>query len=377
MELPTYFKDFLAKIRPQSEHISDYIKGHKTLRDRLNSFDFGADIIVVTFLQGSYRRATAIRPHNGKRADIDVIVVTRLSEDDYTPQEGLDVFLPFLDKFYAGKYKQQGRSFGIELSYVDLDLVITSAPSEAEIGILQAESVRSDSTPETEGAEDWRFNQFWLPLEKQLSLSFNERQDRIDAASQAPEWKLNPLRIPDCDTEEWQDTHPLEQIRWTWEKNRNCNSHYVNVVKAIKWWRREKHQTPKYPKGYPVEHLIGECCPDGITSVAEGVTRTLHNIAIDYQCYVDQNQTPELMDRGVPSHNVFKRVTPEDFTEFHSQVCEAANIARQALDEQDLKISVERWQQLFGKEYFPDPPQNSGGYTPRRDVTRVEGGRFA
>jgi Second Messenger Oligonucleotide or Dinucleotide Synthetase domain len=373
MELPNYFKDFLAKIRPQSEDVNDYMQGHKTLRERLNSFDFGANIIVTTFLQGSYRRATANRPHKGKRADVDVIVVTKLSEDEYSPKEGMNLFLPFLEEFYQGEYEIQGRSFGINLASVDLDLVITSAPSESEIGILKADSITSDVTPETIGAENWRLNEYWIALEKQSFFSFSEKASRLDTLNRAPEWKLNPLRIPDRETGEWQDTHPLEQIRWTWEKNRKCNGHYVNVVKALKWWRRENHPTPKYPKGYPVEHLIGECCPDGITSVADGVTRTLEKIALEYQGYASCKITPVLIDRGVPSHNVFKRVSPQDFAEFHSQVCEAAKIARRAFDETDIEKSVEGWQQLFGNDYFP----SADGYTPRQRPSVITQGRFA
>ncbi|MGG6294903.1 SMODS domain-containing nucleotidyltransferase [Leptolyngbya sp. AN02str] len=384
MDLPSYFTDFLAAIRPQENHIEDFKTGHRTLRKRLKEYQDLSPVIVTTFLQGSYRRATAIRPQGDKRADVDVIVVTKLSENEYkNPKEAMDLFIPFLEKHYKGKYEIQGRSFGIQLSYVDLDLVITSAPSESEEGILKSDSVSSYETPETFGAdEDWRLNPSWLSLESRSILSFSSQQYRLDAAKKEAEWKISPLRIPDRDTEEWQDTHPLEQIRWTWEKNRKCNKHYVNVVKAIKWWRRENHPTPKYPKGYPVEHLIGECCPDGITSVAEGITKTLETIAQTYQSYAALKLTPNLPDRGVPSHNVFKRVSGEDFAEFHAQVCEAAEIARAALDATDIHTSVEHWQQLFGKKFPDAPPKNnsgsgSGGFTPRQGPSVITGGRFA
>jgi hypothetical protein len=382
MELPSYFNDFLVEIRPQSNHIEDFKKGHKTLRERLSAESDLSPIIVSTFLQGSYRRATAIRPRGAKRADVDIIVVTRLSEDEFTPKAAMDVFVPFLDKYYEGKYEVQGRSFGIELSYVDLDLVITSAPSEKEEGLMKAESVTSYDTPETEGAaEDWRLNSSWFSIDSRASFSSFREDQMIKAARNQAEWQLSPLRIPDQDTEEWQDTHPLEQIRWTWEKNRKCNKHYINVVKSIKWWRRENYSTPKYPKGYPVEHLIGECCPDEITSVAQGITETLEAIASDYKTCADLKITPNLPDRGVPSHNVFKRVSGEDFAEFHQQVYEAAEIARLALDELDIHKSVEYWKQLFGKKFPDAPPKKDsaadGGFTPRQNPSIITGGRFA
>ncbi|MEH2336066.1 SMODS domain-containing nucleotidyltransferase [Nostoc sp.] len=389
MELPSYFNDFLAKIRSQEYHVNDYKTGHRTLRDRLKADEELSLIIVNTFLQGSYRRATAIRPQGEKRADVDVIVVTKLSENEYTPKDALELFIPFLEKHYKGKYKPQGRSFAIELSYVDLDLVITSAPSESEVGIFNADSIISDDTPETpEADEDWRLVPSWVSVGRRSTISFSDKKYYLDAARIQAEWKLSPLRIPDRDTEQWQDTHPLEQIKWTWEKNRNCNKYYINVVKSLKWWRRINHPTPKYPKGYPVEHLIGQCCPDGITSVAEGVTKTLEAIAEQYKINASLKITPSLPDHGVPSHNVFKRVSGDDFAEFHRQVCEAAKIARLAYNATDIPTSVEYWQKLFGNK-FPDAPPNNGnggkggndpkggGFTPRQDVTQLEGGRFA
>lgn len=388
MELPSYFNDFLTNIRSTETQLDDYKTGHQTLRKRLYEDETLSPIIVSTFLQGSYRRATAIRPRAGKRADVDIIVVTKLSEDEYTPEEALNVFVSFLDKYYEGKYEPQGRSFGIELSYVDLDLVITSAPSEREFGILQAESVTTDDTPEI--VDDWRLVASWISTDTRVSKSSSFVETRLDAARKQPEWKISPLRIPDRDAQHWQDTHPLAQIQWTWEKNQKCNKHYVNVVKALKWWRRINHPTPKYPKGYPVEHLIGQCCPDGITSVAEGVTKTLERIAHDYRLDallkipLNLLNHPELGDRGVPTHNVFQRISGEDFAEFHNQVCKAAKIAREALDAETISESVRNWKLLFGKE-FPDDFENcgsgnddppSGGFTKRQSPTIIAKGRF-
>jgi len=379
MELPTYFTDFLQAIRPTQNQVGDYQCGHQTLRERLRVDEALSPLIVSTFLQGSYRRATAIRPQAGKRSDVDVVVVTRLSKDEYTPEKTLDLFLPFLDKHYPGKYEKQGRSFGITLSDVDIDLVITAAPSESEEGILQSESVTTEDTPED--VDDWRLTKSWI---ERAHRSLPMASLRLKAAQQEAEWKLAPLLIPDREANRWESTHPLAQIQWTWQKNRQCNGHYVNVVKAMKWWRRLRLSTLKYPKGYPVEHLIGHCCPDGITSVAEGFTRTLETIAEDYRSYALLKQTPpfHLSDHGVPEHNVFHRLSGEDFATFHASICEAALTARQALDEQeDLRASVEKWQELFGPSFPSAPPENDegkkSGYTPRERVSIIGGGKFA
>lgn len=381
MELPSYFADFLKEIRPTASQIEEYKRGHRTLRDRLENDEILSPLIVSTFLQGSYRRATAIRPQGEKRADVDIIVVTKLSKDEYTdPTKAMDIFLKFLKKYYEGKYVPQGRSFGINMQYVDLDLVITAAPSESEIGIYKSESVISEDTPE-ELSET-------LATESALQKDKSNSQILLDSAREKAEWQISPLYIPDRDTKCWDPTHPLMQIEWTWRKNALCNTHYINVVKAIKWWRRVNHSTPKYPKGYPVEHLIGQCCPDGITSVATGVTLTLETIAKNYQSSALLNQSPVLPDHGVPEHNVFARVSGEDFAEFHKQICKAAEIARQALEASSVRESAEKWRLLFGNK-FPEAPPNKdgddggnggskkGGYTPRTEVSNVGGGRFA
>jgi integrative and conjugative element protein (TIGR02256 family) len=257
MELPSYFKDFLQDIRPTASQIGDYKSGHTTLRKRLWEDERLSKIIVSDFLQGSYRRATAIRPQGDKRADVDVIVVTKLSQQEYTPEAALKLFEPFLEKHYKGKYEVQGRSFGITLSYVDLDIVPTAAPSESEIGIFAAASVTADEN--LEEAEDWRLTKSWMP---QSQRPIHMSRALLESLRTEPEWKLSPLIIPDREARRWDRTHPLEQIRWTREKNAACHGHYVNVVKAIKWWRRINHSTPKYPKGSSNNTMV----PDSVVS---------------------------------------------------------------------------------------------------------------
>jgi len=349
--------------------------GHTTLRERLNADEGLKSVVISDFLQGSYRRATAVRPKDDRCSDVDVIVVTKLSELDHTPEAAMDKFKPFLDEHYKGKWRQQGRSFGIELSYVELDLVITSAPSEAEVGILRSAAVRTDD--DIVEARDWRLHTSWI------DLSSRWRSDaalRLAEAKTGDEWKAEALRIPDRDANAWQWTHPLEQIRWTRDKNANTSRHFVNVVKAIKWWRLENYDEPKHPKGFPLERLVGECCQDGIGSVAEGLARTLETIVSKYSTIVQTGGKPHLPDYGVPSHDVFKRISADDFKAFYEQAKEGASLARRALDSADRTESGNLWRELLGSK-FPEPPKDSGakksGYTPPTAAAIPGSGRFA
>lgn len=345
-EMKSSFKTFLTDIRPTTNQFDDMRSGYKTLRSRLLDDETLSSIIVSTFLQGSFRRATAVRPKGDKRADVDLVVVTKLKREEYTPHEAMALFEPFLNKQYEGKWEPQGRSFGIGLSYVDLDLVITSAPSEAETLALKSESVTSLDTPED--VDDWRLVPSYVTFAERALPGIGAR---IELARKEAEWKLSPLHIPDRDANEWDDTHPLAQIKWTWEKNKTCNKHYVNVVKAIKWIRRIGPDAPKYPKGYPLEHMIGQCCPDGIASVAEGITRTLEAITSSYSAYATLNIVPTLPDHGVPAHNVLHRLTGEDFAAFHKLISDAAVIARKALDANSEKDASEEWRKILGDKF--------------------------
>jgi predicted nucleotidyltransferase len=367
MKLPSYFRDFLADIRLTQNQIDDLKKGHKTLRERLEKDEELSKIIVSTFLQGSYRRSTAVRPKGDNRSDVDVIVVTRLDMGEYTPSEALDLFIPFLEKHYKDKYRIQGRSIGISLSYVDLDIVVTAAPLESQVGILENKAILSDFS-----IEDFTNVNFNKSLSYSESMFLNESIAFFSEKKEAPQWQMEPLYIPDRDAEEWKPTHPLEQIRWTIEKNKKCNGHYVNVVKALKWWRKDKYPDAGQPKSYPFEHFIGDCCPDEIDSVADGVVLVLEKIVEEY------TDKPVLSDRGVPEHDVFARVCDNDYSEFYEQVKEAAIIARCAFDAEDIKTSALKWQELFGKK-FPDPPKkNSNGFSKRTEKSEaVPGGRFA
>lgn len=380
MELRTDFKEFLQEIRPTPNQREDLQTGHKTLRERLNADEGLKKCLISDFLQGSYRRATAIRPKGDRRSDVDIVVVTKLSEQEYTPAQAMDVFKPFLDRHYKGKWRQQGRSFGIDLSYVELDLVLTSAPSEAEAGILQSDAVTSDD--DIEVAQDWRLHRSWPGLESRQNSG--AARILLAEAKGQDEWRAQPLHIPDRDANTWESTHPLAQITWTRDKNDRTNKHFVNVVKAIKWWRVEKYEEPKHPKGFPLERLIGECCTDGIDSVAEGVVKTLEMIVSQYAMLVQIGSKPQLPDYGVATHDVFKRIAADDFRKFYEQAKDGAALARRAFDSQDRTESGNLWRELFGNK-FPKPTENGGGtggssrggYTPPTGPAVPGSGRFA
>lgn len=354
--LPTRFDEFLQRIRPDKNDIKAMKKGHEDLRALLNGNDLLKPLIVSVFLQGSYRRSTALRPTPERRADVDIVVVTNLSRFELEPKQAQGVFEPFLKEHYKDAYEPKGRSFGITLPEVDLDLVITSAPSEMMQKALRLEAARAVITLDED--KSWRLNEEWRPPGHISRWNEDWYFERLLKAAQ---WKTEPLWIPNCDSEQWEQSNPLAQIVWTHEKNRDTNGHYVNVVKALKWWRL-LHPKPKHPKGYPLEHLIGECCPDGLDSIAKGVRDTLVNIRREYAGHVLLGETPVVADpERTCGRNVLERVTAEDFAAFHAQVSDAAELAEKAYAEEDPAESERLWRELFGEEFGSEDDGSDGG----------------
>ena len=364
MELKPQFSAFLSQIRPTEAQKESWKTGSKTLRDRLAADPTLSKIVIATFLQGSLRRSTAVRPLGDKRPDVDVVVVTNLDHANTTPVDAMNLFVPFLQKHYPDKWQPQGRSFGIELYSVDLDLVITALPADPKSRDVMERLYRSQSvltTSSLEDVADWRLNEAWSPKSASPFTSFEEA-----SVGDAPtsEWRPHPLFLPDREVGDWGRTHPLAQIQWTAAKNRACNRLYVDLVRAVKWWRLTNAETlPKYPKGYPLEHMVGSVLPDGVSSMAAGMVSVFEGMRDEWEYMASLGQKPRLADHGVPEHDVLKRLEVKDFRAFIKAASEASDTAREALQSTDAQESASLWQALLGKRFPLPGPQ--GGDRPR------------
>ena len=118
MELNDQLKELVSEISPTDSQQSALRDAHIRLRERLMADDDLKPWIVETFLQGSYRRHTSIRPQGDDKPDVDVVVVTRVDRHKFTPEQAMNLLVPFLNRHYAGKWKKKGRSIGIEMARV-------------------------------------------------------------------------------------------------------------------------------------------------------------------------------------------------------------------------------------------------------------------
>lgn len=362
----TYFDRFLENIRLSKDLRDECSNAHNELRVKLLADPQLNPIFVSMFLQGSYARHTGTKP-NGEdtHVDVDLVAVTSLDHNFYTPDLVVARFTPFLDREYPEQWQRNDRSIKIKPddTSVTLDLVVTAAPSEEQAEFYKSFREAGVAEISIEAAGD---------AGSQESRVFRDAIERINKAF-GGSWQKEPLLIPSRDLGRWEPTHPLEQIRWTTDKNERTGGHYVNVVKAMKWWRKQ-NPDGVYPKGYPLEHLVGDHCPDEIGSVAEGIADVLESIRVIGAPNAFVEGKPRLHDRGVPDNDPFKRVTPEQYAIFHSLVTRDGPKAKAALAADTTNESATRWREIFGPE-FPTPAEP--GFTPpSKPAQPVTRGRY-
>jgi len=313
MNLPSYFDEFLGNIEPSPSYKEDQQRGHKTLRRRLAEDDDFRTIHVNTFLQGSYRRQTAIHP--GK--DVDIVVVTNLDPDETSSTDATARLKRCLKRYYD-KVEPQTRALCVTLDYVTMDVVLATSRELLREGALRSVGV----------------------------------SDSLDIAER---WKTQPLQIPDRELKSWVDSHPKRQLEWTTDLNRASGGYFVPLVKMFKWWRKETYSSPEYPKGYSLERIVGEAFDRNARDHAEGFVGLLRGVVAQFGAYAQLGIVPSLPDPGVPAHNVLRRVSAGDFQAFIERVRGAVSVAEAALASTDKAESVEFWQRLFGKK-FPSTP---------------------
>src|SRR3989338_8622710 len=113
MELEDHFRKFASNIEPEKTHRDEAISGHTTLRKRLEEDKEIGAIHKETFLSGSYKRHTAVKPIK----DVDIFVV--LANDKGSARKTLEWLEKCLNRLgYKAKTEPQRRSVRVDLSYV-------------------------------------------------------------------------------------------------------------------------------------------------------------------------------------------------------------------------------------------------------------------
>jgi predicted nucleotidyltransferase len=357
MALTQEFQEFDRSVRPSDENMERCKNAHIELREKLQQDENIKNYRIADFLQGSYARLTMVASGS---SDVDVVVVTNMPHETFTADHVLAVFHPFLESHYKGQWKQQGRSFGVNHNGVDLDIVPTSAPSEQVQHELPNLVAQLESIFMMKALSHRAFAGDALDYEQVFGNSGS-------VVAEGP-WAEEPLLIPCRHTKTWQETHPLATREFTRRKNKATNGLFLPIVRAIKWWRIDVSGGPKHPKSYPLEHMIGDHCPQGITSMEEGLAQTFESMLTAYEPYVAKGTVPALTPRGLEEgkNNVLSLVTPEDFAAFVEVLRLATRRASLAVVTDDREERAAMWFKILGSKFpvLPKPSSPSGLLTP-------------
>lgn len=287
MELESHFRKFASNIEPAETHRDEAISGHTTLRERLEKDKEVGDNLRETFLSGSYRRRTAVKPIK----DVDIFVV--LKAERGSARKTLEWLEKALGRLgYKAKTEPQRRSVRVDLSYVTMDVVPALAP------------------------------------------------DGLDRA----------LKIPSRQEDKWISSHPKNHIDYTTSLNqRSRGERLVPIVKITKWWRNHQMPKAKHPKGFHLECLCGQhmdfaanCYADAYISILESMVRAYGQTP---------DRIPQLPDPGMPGQFIASGITLQEFRDFMSKVQPSLGIAQAARKADNEKESVRLWQQIFGPEF--------------------------
>lgn len=287
------FLDFLWEIEPSTSTVNTCSSAHNTLREALRTDKNLSKLHVETFLSGSYKRDTAIRPQKIggilQRPDVDIIVVTSHSEED-DPHGVLDALHQALVDAGYKNLKVNRRSIAVPLAGVDMDVVPVIEDGDAYL-------------------------------------------------------------IPDVELKRWLTTNPSAHTQWTVDVNRGAGGRFKPLVKIVKWWRRCHLSALRRPKGFILECLVAKHMSYSQVNYETLFVEVLEGIRDAYSLQVLLAQVPFVEDPGVPGSNVFSNVTIEEFKIFYDMVKEHAALARKAKNETDDDEAQRQWRAILGPRF--------------------------
>ena len=289
------FEDLLRDIEPSSTTKSNCSDAHTALRKLLLEDEDFKNVHRDTYLAGSYKRVTAIRPRtvDGKtqRPDVDIIVLTKHQLTD-SPKDVVDLVYKTLKKKYENIERNQ-RSVCVNTDKVDMDAV---------------------------------------PII-------------------APHGENSTLYIADRRQDQWLETNPPGHTEWTTKVNEAAGGRFKPLVKLFKWWRRQNPTLSRKPKGFVIETIVAECMDKTQTNWAELFVGTMEKIVSKYKTAVDAGQVPWITDPGVSKNSVTNGMTADAFKGFYNKVKAHAELGRKAIQEKDAEKELGLWREIFGDRF--------------------------
>lgn len=316
--LKQQFKDALSSIEPGDDK-ANAPEAHRLVRDALEADTKLAEYGVCPVLIGSYKRNVSIK----RVKDVDVFVRLPDVPSDVTSKE-------ILDRFFTVLHTEFGT--------------------------------------DSEGHRRTRRQ------DRSLQVSFPQYDLYVDAVPARPYWDGETWEIPQKgDADKWVRTNPEALTSLSSEMNATHDSYYVPTVKLLRQTRRSLLGLKK-PGGFFIEAATYQAFASGLVSGndhAEYYVSALEEVGKIIDGFVSYGTG--VNDPTLPGRSISIRATDDELDAARTRFADAAESARDAIEEEDEGKAAKAFQKLLGKNgddesVFPMPPGFNDNGTKRESA---------
>ncbi|AWZ01969.1 hypothetical protein RHODOSMS8_02445 [Rhodobiaceae bacterium] len=297
------FTEFITDITPSTTTNNRSAAAHTSVRNALtNDADYKNEVI-RTFLGGSYKRKTAIRPvmkdGETERPDVDIYVVVNGSEWSKSPEDIIN------------------------------DLYSALNRSRTELNITRLKRNRCSIAVSTDKAD--------MDVSPLLERSWS-----------------GFYRIGNRNTGEWYNTDPEGHTTWSASVNKGAGNRFNPMVKMLKWNRREFPTKNKHPKSIALEALVAKHMSRTETHYGKLLHDTFDDIVSAYSMSRFLGTCPTIEDPCVPGGDLLGGVSGEAFSAYYDKLEYFRDEARKGLDSATQETATKHWRRILGQR-FPAP----------------------
>lgn len=294
MKLNDYFKKFVANISLNPTRINRVESALFHWENNFAEDEILEELFLNFYSQGSYSTNTGIKPKNDDEFDVDAILLLELDEEN-EPQEIL--------KWIAARIKSH-KEFEKRVKTKDRCVRINYA-GDFHVDIVPA-----------------------LPYE-------------------------GAIKIPSRKENEWCKTNPEGFTNWCNAINSKTDCYFDKIVKIMKHWRDDNVGKDTAPKSILMTTLLGNAFVKK-SSIAETLVETL-DVLIDNLNELIENDDDDVFVKNpsLEDENLARNWDQTKAKRFLKKVQKLKNSCQGAMDEKNKEDSIEKWQDIFGKSYFP------------------------
>ena len=294
------FNDFINDINPSATTNARSKSAHTSVRDALWADEDFKEKIIRTFLGGSYKRQTAIRPvtKNGdtERPDVDIYVVVKGTHWLNSPED-------LMEDLYAVLNRNRKTLSITKLTRNRCSIAISTNNSDMDISVLL------------------------------------DRQDD------------GFYRIGDRTTGEWYKTDPEEHTTQSTANNEAHSNRFKPMVKMLKWARRENPTQHKHPKSFALEVIAAAHMSESEGHYGKLLHGAFENFVDEYSFSRDLGLCPAIDDPAIPGGDLLAGVSGDAFCAFYDKIKSHRDDAAKALETDDQDKATEYWRRIFGDRF--------------------------